>query len=570
MVLLHLFCLALAMFAKRGKPYDPEAISPSRRLRANLEDLFVHNDVSAERAAELFEDAHQARAPGFRKLARIAKRNPKHLKRDFLRNFNKSSKWTSHYIGEVRVWDAKTQSVVWRKIPFMLPHELLHALLRRHSNEEVLLEQRGLARQSKANLVRAARELNLEAAYIVPLGLWVDGVPCNWDRGQSLEVVCLSFPGGTSQVANMRLPLTVLNKKFVCEHTFEDIFNILQWSMTALAANRFPQRRHDGLPWEASDSRRQKLTGEIGLSGLLVEVRADWQALKQVFKLPGWRDKASLCWRCDATPASFRQVGADATWRLPAHRLDHWHFAERTLRAGKKLSGLFRWPGVTTETFCIDWLHIADLGVTCDFLGGLFWSVLPKLEGNSQEARCKALFTELHSWYRLLQVPCRLDNLTLKMLKKKKGSPKLRAKAAEARALVPFAVYLANKYLEDSPEEVTVKNMAVHLEACYCMLSEDAYNSDLMKENSRKFALLYVAMEALIPSIWRVKPKLHLFQELCEESDTCPSTCWTYRDEDFGGSLASMYRRRGGWNTPWSGSLSCLQRFYSRHKIPSL
>ena len=83
MVLLHLFCLALAMFANRGEPYDPESISPSRRLRANLEDLFVRNDVFAERAAELFEDAHQARAPGFRKLARVDKRNPKHLKRLF-------------------------------------------------------------------------------------------------------------------------------------------------------------------------------------------------------------------------------------------------------------------------------------------------------------------------------------------------------------------------------------------------------------------------------------------------------------------------------------------------------
>ena len=259
MVLLHLFCLALGMFAKRGKPYDPEAISPSKRLRANLEDLFVHNDISAERAAELFEDAHKARAPGFRKLARIAKRNPKHLKRDFLRNFTRTNKWHSHYIAQVRVWDAKTQSVGWRKIPFMLPHELLHALLRKHSNEEVLLEQRGLATQSQTNLAKAAGEMNLEASSIVPLGLWVDGVPCNWDRGQSLECVCMSFPGGTSQLANMRLPLTVINKKFVCEHTFDDVFEVLQWSMTALAANRFPERRHDGLPWDATpDSRRKK------------------------------------------------------------------------------------------------------------------------------------------------------------------------------------------------------------------------------------------------------------------------------------------------------------------------
>ena len=46
--------------------------------------------------------------------------------------------------------------------------------------------------------------------------------------------------------------------------------------------------------------------------------------------------------------------------------------------------------------------------------------------------------------------------------------------------------------------------------------------------------------------LWKIKPKLHLFLELCSVERTRPSLCWNYRDEDFGGSVARLARRRGG------------------------
>ena len=92
-----------------------------------------------------------------------------------------------------------------------------------------------------------------------------------------------------------------------------------------------------------------------------------------------------------------------------------------------------------------------------------------------------------------------------------------------------------------------------------------------LKENSRKFALLFVALEARSePPAWRVKPKLHLFQEMCETTDSCPSLCWGYRDEDFGGSLSQLSRRRGGSNNPASTAKSVLVRFMAKHAVPIL
>ena len=45
---------------------------------------------------------------------------------------------------------------------------------------------------------------------------------------------------------------------------------------------------------------------------------------------------------------------------------------------------------------------------------------------------------------------------------------------------------------------------------------------------------------------WRLKPKLHMMQELCELQTDNPSQNWTYQDEDFGGSMAACARVRGG------------------------
>ena len=59
---------------------------------------------------------------------------------------------------------------------------------------------------------------------------------------------------------------------------------------------------------------------------------------------------------------------------------------------------------------------------------------------------------------------------------------------------------------------------------------------------------------------WRVKPKLHMLLELCSEGSR-PSTFWTYRDEDFGGSVSRMVRRRGGLLSVRAFSKSLIDKF---------
>ena len=66
-----------------------------------------------------------------------------------------------------------------------------------------------------------------------------------------------------------------------------------------------------------------------------------------------------------------------------------------------------------------------------------------------------------------------------------------------------------------------------------------------------------------------MKPKLHLLLELGLEGSN-PSSSWTYRDEDFGGSMAHLSRRRGGLLKPLPTSSNLLRRFAIRHRLPHL
>ena len=71
-------------------------------------------------------------------------------------------------------------------------------------------------------------------------------------------------------------------------------------------------------------------------------------------------------------------------------------------------------------------------------------------------------------------------------------------------------------------------------------------------------------------TLFKVIPKLHLFQELAEMSDICPSLTWCYRDEDFGGSLASLSRIRGGWNKAAQVAKNVLLKFMLQHHLPRI
>jgi len=192
--------------------------------------------------------------------------------------------------------------------------------------------------------------------------------------------------------------------------------------------------------------------------------------------------------------------------------------------------------------------------------------------------KTRLLYGHMKRYYSANDVHNRLDRLIPSMIwdPKRKKAPKLRTKAAEARALISFGRLIAEQVLDKGNAlEHTMIEASKRLEMCYSHLSEQTYNAEGLKKASVEFCSLYAARTAQADNQkdWRFKPKFHLMQELCERTDDTtvpPSQHWTYRDEDFGGSLARMGHKRGGPGSPAAQAKSILLKFAARHQLPTI
>ena len=108
--------------------------------------------------------------------------------------------------------DVKTQAVVTQWVSFLLPHELVHCLCQ-FGDMDLVMQKGSLDPLSRAHLDKVEAEAGCA---MLALGLWGDGVPCNWDRSGSLDCVSLNLPGLQGRWRNLRLPITCINHKQIC------------------------------------------------------------------------------------------------------------------------------------------------------------------------------------------------------------------------------------------------------------------------------------------------------------------------------------------------------------------
>lgn len=189
-----------------------------------------------------------------------------------------------------------------------------------------------------------------------------------------------------------------------------------------------------------------------------------------------------------------------------------------------------------------------------------------------KETRCKELHKDLMQFYSTAEAPSRYSQLIPSMVQKTAATPpKLRGRAGEIRGIVPFIAQAARRYLGHSEVDIAAKRVAVELAKMYeCLSQSQPHAAEYLAAASRRVAQLWVSLEAASPEpFWRVKPKLHLMQELCEEQlGSRPALLWCYRDEEFGGSCASMARRRGGRHSARSVAESVVLRFIAKESLP--
>ena len=142
------------------------------------------------------------------------------------------------------------------------------------------------------------------------------------------------------------------------------------------------------------------------------------------------------------------------------------------------------------------------------------------------------------------------------MFERSGKSPKLRSKGGECRHLVPFAASLSAELTHLGPHWVKVSQALNLLLECAKHAATTPFSPGDLARDCRKLCLLWksLAEEAEAKGdwvAWKMKPKVHLFQELCEYKSLLlgsPELFWTYQDESCCGYLAKAAKRRGGQN----------------------
>lgn len=300
------------MYKKRALA-DLSQVPPDKRLREDMVDLFLGNQVSAQRAARMFQNAQLAGAAHVKDLQVRGETN---ARRDLMQKVRKGCKWPSLYYIKVRGQHFRTQEPQEMTLSMLLPHEVLFCMMQVQEKEALLQTQKEQGAPDTLQDLRLREELfGVPEGNLLGLGIWMDGVPFNRPRNKSLEVVAWNIVGQGS----MRIPITCLPKDFVDKHaTFDDLLSVVSWSMRCLIWGTMPSSRHDGSAFQASDAWRMKknVAGEqIGLQAALVELRGDWSMYKEIFRFPGWSGHGHICWKCNCTIATLRSARADASWR---------------------------------------------------------------------------------------------------------------------------------------------------------------------------------------------------------------------------------------------------------------
>ena len=154
--------------------------------------------------------------------------------------------------------------------------------------------------------------------------------------------------------------------------------------------------------------------------------------------------------------------------------MDHHGLVQRLLTTKRALSPIWQFPLFNKVCLKLDWLHLADHGVTAAFAGSLLTLLVdpPGLPnwGSTIEVRCLTLWNMLLEFYkRQGQKSDKLKCLPESRFRLK--PPVLKAQAASIRKMVPWFVQLL-KYLDPTLEEhkkVMVAMLA--LAECYKCLS---------------------------------------------------------------------------------------------------
>ncbi len=409
-------------------------------------------------------------------------------------------------------------------------------------------------------------------ALCVPIGMHGDG----GEMHSGEKVMVLSWGGICNPGATLdtRILFTVI-KESVAEAeahaTLFAAFEVISWSMNALAAGVHPSVDHAGKPFGPTHwPRMAALAGSqltsCGLKGAWMELRGDWQFLRAALNLQHHYNATQVCHLCAATSRGLGYFGDHFGQDSPMRQT---LVTPRTWSSGTPKSPLCQIMGFNIWRCSFDAMHTLELGL----LQRVIPAALREMMGMTRAAgifgdgttaaRCAAATRAYHQWARDAKVSssARIKAITRGWVQGQQPHlSQSHAKAAALRAMLPWLVQLCEDQAAASPQRAVLMRELLSMDIVWRQAPRFMQNSQATAAAAHcERALAALAVLAQQPgSAWRLTPKAHALTHLAYDSGLGnPRAAHCYQDEDFVGRVKRIYVRCHGRSAP----LRAVQRY---------
>jgi len=472
------------------------------------------------------------------------------------RTLEKDCQLDKPYTAEIPMWDKTKCQRVMRPMAFLPIHEVIEKLVPVGAEEQYCSFGDDCGFQTRlqgwGERVGVGRE---ELDRYASIALWGDSAPHS--KTDSLNLLTWTLLSGPSR---RRIWLCAFPKRDLCQcgclgrHTYDGVLEVVGWMLRAMLAKAWPKVDHTGKPFPASSWRASRAGDALRLGGACIAKFGDWAWFKGVLGLRGWRGEGagkSICWICQAgftEQLHCYDFRASASWRSTL--LSQAEFWDTAHEQGHYISKVWCIPGFHLSQVRPDWMHVVDLGTLQYLQGNLLWEMFVEVGGSFR--RAKETVGKLENMMIMcagrLGVARPLHHLTIGMFRAAANEkPKLRAKAAEGRHLLPVVREMLATCFDVTTPHARLRLQCVDaLLKCYHLLDNWAQDSPVaLARAAREHLLLLAELRSTCHDDlrWCLYPKHHIFIHLAEGATSNPRAEWNYGDESEIGEAVKLASR---------------------------
>lgn len=451
----------------------------------------------------------------------------------------------------------------------LLPHEVF-AHMYHHDYEQFVKQFLPLGQDDLVKFWSQCRETpsfkdtpgykSLKPKYCIPIGLHGDEVPVA-GRGKcyctySVVFSWFSLVSGQKQTLESLLLLWCSNPAQFVEGdagTLQCFWNAVAWSLEVLESGRWPSKDYRGVRYAHGTkeySRAGKLLAE-GFYCILTSLVGDLDYTNKFLQMPHWASASRPCNLCLTTshgPDTWKDFRSVAPWRSKILTTTQWYAS-----SDRSACPLFRVPSINGLVVQPDLMHCKYLGYMQFFLGSVLYLLTHVLMPS----------TPISNLRRIGLMVRRIQNREagvvnkfplnawskLSIFLRKKGYPKLRAKAAQIQDVSRALARVWNRFAaHDNVNQRRIKLVFQLDQDIETTLSEYAPKTGYyalpanvaqeLRKKQIQLSQLMVMLEEFYADearqLFNTVSKLHYTAHIVDSASTMhPHLNWCWKGEDF-------------------------------------